>query len=66
MKVLEVKNPTVEITCPHCGSRLLLEKGDIHFSKDITGTSVPYVTCGNRDCNKSIDVEGVSGIHKLY
>ena len=67
MKLLEKgKPPTLEIICPYCRSRLLLEKGDIRFYKDFSGASSPYVDCCNPDCHKSIDVEGYEGISKLY
>ena len=29
MKILERKNPSVVGICPHCGSKLELEKGDV-------------------------------------
>lgn len=64
MKILERKEPTVEGICPHCGSTLLLEKGDIKWYKDISQTTCPYVTCAA--CGKDIDVEGWRGISKLY
>ena len=64
MKCLERKSPSLEITCPHCGSKLLAERGDVYFSKDISGVSVPYVDCSV--CHESIDVEGYRDIYKIY
>ena len=64
MKVLEIGNPTVICKCPTCNSKLELEKGDLKWCKDNTGTSVPYVTCPI--CSHSIDCEGMKGIYKLY
>ena len=64
MKILEKRDPNVVCYCPHCSSKLLLEKSDIHWYTDISGTRSPYVTCFN--CEKDFDVEGLNGIHKLY
>lgn len=64
MKVLEYHQPSVIGVCPHCGSKLEIEKGDIWWHKDIDGGSSPCVTCGA--CGKGFDVEGWKGISKLY
>ena len=64
MKVLKRQELNVMGKCPHCGSTLLIEKGDIWWHKDIDGGSSPCVTCGA--CGKGFDVEGWRGISKLY
>ena len=64
MKILEKKEPSVIINCPHCGSKLELEKGDIWSHKDIDGGSSPFVTCAV--CHKGFDVEGYKDIYKLF
>lgn len=65
MKVLERKEkPTAIVNCPHCGSKLEIEKGDIWWHKDIDGGSSPYVTCAV--CGKGFDVEGYKGVHKIF
>ena len=64
MKILKRKEPSVVGTCPHCDSKLKLEKGDIHWCKDIDGGTTPYVTCAA--CGKEIDVEGWKNLYKLY
>ncbi len=64
MKILKRKDPPKLICkCPHCGSKLEIEKGDIWFHKDIDGGSSPYVTCAV--CKKGFDIEGYNGIQKL-
>lgn len=50
--------------CPHCGSKLELEKGDIGWHDDIAGGSSPCVTCAV--CKEGFDVEGWENISKLY
>lgn len=64
MKILERKEPSVIGLCPHCGSKLELEKGDIWWHKDIDGGKSPCVTCAV--CGEGFDVEGWIGITKLY
>ena len=64
MKILKRKEPTVKRYCPHCGSLLELEKGDIRWYRDISGTSSPYVKCAA--CGKDFDVNGWPGITKIY
>lgn len=64
MKVLEKREFTIKAICPHCGSFIEVEKGDVYWCKDIDGGSSPYVKCGA--CGKSIDVEDWDGIYKLY
>ena len=64
MKILERKQLSVVGICPHCGSKLELEKGDIQWYKDIGGDTSPYVTCAA--CGKTFDVEGWKNISKLY
>jgi hypothetical protein len=64
MKVLIRKEPSVIGICPHCDSKLKLEKGDVYLCKDIDGGNTPYVTCAA--CGKEIDVEGWKNIYKLY
>lgn len=64
MKILERKEWSVVGLCPHCGSKLELEKGDIRWCKDIDGGSSPYVTCAV--CGKGFDVEGWENISKIY
>lgn len=64
MKILEKNEPTVKGRCPYCESLLELEKGDIRWYRDISGTSSPYVICAA--CGKDFDVEGWTGISKLY
>lgn len=64
MKVLKREEPSIIVICPHCGSKLKLEKGDIWIHKDIDGGSSPYVTCAV--CGKGFDVEGVKNISKIY
>lgn len=61
MKILERKEPSIIITCPHCDSKLELEKGNIWWHKDIDGGTSPYVTCAA--CGKGFDVDG--NIHKI-
>lgn len=64
MKILERKEkPTAIVNCPHCGSKLELEKGDVWWHTDIDGGKSPYVTCAA--CGKIFDVEGWSNIHKI-
>lgn len=63
MKILERKELSVIGICPHCGSRLKLEKGDIKWYKDMGGDNSPYVTCAA--CGKDFDVEGWKNINKL-
>lgn len=63
MKILERKELSVIVTCPHCGSKLELEKGDIWWCRDIDGGKSPCVTCVA--CGKSFDVEGCSNINKI-
>ena len=63
MKVLEAHVPEVIGNCPNCNSKLQIEKGDVHWYKDISGVSSPYVTCPI--CRKSIDVEGWKNIRKI-
>mgnify|MGYP002522198035 CR=1 FL=1 len=64
MKILERKELSVVGICPHCGSKLELEKGDIKWYKDMSGDRSPYVTCAA--CGKDFDVEGWKNISKLY
>lgn len=64
MKILERKKLSVVGVCPHCGSKLELEKGDIKWYKEIDGGSSPYVICAA--CGKSFDVEGWKNIRKIY
>lgn len=65
MKVLERKEkPTAIVNCPHCGSKLEIEKGDIWWHKDIDGGSSPCVTCAV--CGKGFDVDGYKGVHKIF
>lgn len=63
MKVLKKGKLSVEWTCPHCGSVLLVEKGDVHWYKDYGGGSDPYITCC--ECGKSTDVSYDEKIQKL-
>lgn len=63
MKILERKKPTVIISCPHCGSKLELEKEDIWWHRDIDGGNSPCVTCVA--CGKGFDVEGYKSVNKL-
>ena len=63
MKILERKKLSVIGTCPHCGSKLELEKEDIWWHQDIDGCKSPCVTCAV--CGKGFDVEGLSNIHKI-
>lgn len=63
MKVLERHEITVEVTCPHCKSKLELEKGDVWMHRDIDGGTSPYVTCAV--CKHSFDVEGVKDIYYI-
>ena len=64
MKILKRKELSIVGICPHCGSKLELEKGDIRWYKDIGGDNSPYVTCAA--CGKTFDVEGWKNISKLY
>ena len=64
MKILERKELSVVGICPHCGSKLELEKGDIWWHTDIDGDKSPYVTYAV--CGKSIDVDGWNNISNLY
>lgn len=65
MKVLERKELKVSVIgiCPHCGSKLELEKGDIWWHEDMDGGKSPCVTCAA--CGKGFDVEGWKNIRKL-
>lgn len=63
MKILERKELSVVGTCPHCGSKLELEKGDIWRHTDIDGGKSPCVTCAV--CGKGFDVEGWKNISTL-
>ena len=64
MKVLEKHNLGVKGKCPHCKSKILIEKGDIHWYTEIDGGRAPYVKCVA--CGNTFDVEGWNGIYKLY
>ena len=65
MKVIEKHNPKpVRGTCPYCKSVLEIEKNDVYWAKDISGTSSPYVKCAA--CGKTFDVEAWDNIHYLY
>lgn len=37
MKVLEKKELSIKGTCPHCKSKLLIEKGDVHIKHNGEG-----------------------------
>ena len=64
MKILERKKPPTLIgRCPHCGSKLEIEKSDIVWHKDIVGDNYPCVNCAacGKDfiiCGKGFDIEG--------
>ena len=62
MKVLKRGNTTVKWTCPACGSLLELEKKDIHWYRDYSNTSTPYIKCCV--CEKETDVEGDAEIRR--
>ena len=49
--------------CPHCGSKLLLEKGDIWWLYNEDDSKSPRVDCAV--CDKGINVEGWKNIRKI-
>lgn len=63
MKILELHTPKVIATCPHCKSKLELEKGDVWTHHDIDGGTSPCVTCAA--CGKGFDVEHIKGIYNI-
>jgi hypothetical protein len=63
MKILERNELSVVGICPHCGSWLALEKGDVWWNLNLDGSKSPCVTCAA--CDKGFDVEGWKNIHKI-
>ena len=65
MKILERKELKLSVIgrCPHCGSKLELEKGDVWWNSEIDGSTSPCVTCAV--CGKGFDVEGWENINKI-
>lgn len=59
MKILERKGLSVVGFCPHCGSKLELEKGDVWWHKGKT----PCVTC--IVCGNGFNVENWTNINEV-
>jgi len=65
MKILEKKErPTVIVNCPHCGSKLEIERSDVFWYKEIDGSNSPGVICGvcHKGFNIRRDYKGVTDL----
>ena len=63
MKILKIGDISVIGNCPHCGSKLELENGDLWWNHDIDGGESPWVTC--IVCHKRLNVGDWKNIDKI-